>query len=126
MEIELKGQAEVARAMRLLGAKAPKAMGKALWNEGNQIMKAAKAITPVDESVLKGSGITALPEYTDDGVSVTLGFGGAARAYAEVQHEELSYYHKPPTQAKFLEQPFQEAVDGMGLRIAQDLWSKLK
>jgi hypothetical protein len=102
-------------------------MGKALYQEGNDILRAAKVLTPVDTGVLKGSGFVNRPEVTGAEVSVTLGFGGAASAYAEVQHEELSYYHKPPTQAKYLEQPFTEAVNsGMEQRIARKLQQELK
>jgi hypothetical protein len=123
---ELKGQVEMARALRALGEKGPKAMGAALWKEGNNIMNAAKEITPVDTGALKTSGLVNLPVINGDSVEVTLGFGGAAVDYAEIQHEEASYYHTPPTQYKFLEQPFKAAQDGMELRIAQDLWAGLK
>lgn len=126
MKIEMKGQEEVARAMRLLGKKAPEAMGVALWNEARSIINASQEIVPFKDGHLSESGTYQNPKYTDDGASVALGYGGAASDYAAVQHEELSYYHRPPTQAKFLEKPFVEAADGMGLRIAQDLWSKLK
>jgi hypothetical protein len=126
LEVELKGQEEMARAFRLLGTKGPNAMGGALWKEGNSIMRAAKEITPVDTSTLVNSGIVNLPEISGDTVTVTMGFGGAAKDYAEEQHEEASYYHKPPTQYKYLEQPFLAAQDGMEIRIAQDLWDRLK
>lgn len=114
------------KAMLALGEKGQKAMGAALWREGVKIMNAAKALTPVQTGVLKTSGLVQLPEITNDGVSVTLGFGGAASEYAEVQHEEASYYHKPPTQYKYLEQPLLEASQDMGFRIAKELWEKLK
>jgi hypothetical protein len=126
IEVELKGQQEMVRAFKMLGANGPKAMGAALWKEGNNIMNAAKEITPVKFGVLKNSGIVNLPEISGDTVSVTMGFGGAASDYAVLQHEEASFYHTPPTQYKFLEQPFKEAQDGMEVRIAQDLWDKLK
>lgn len=115
------------RALRLLGEKAPEAMGKALYQEGNDIIRAAKVLTPIDTGVLKGSAFVNRPESNGAEVSVTLGYGQAASAYAEVQHEELSYYHKPPTQAKFLGQPFEEAVQsGMEQRIAYTLQRELK
>lgn len=115
------------RALRLLGEKAPDAMGKALYQEGNDILREAKVLTPVDTGVLKSSAFVNLPEVSGAEVSVTLGYGGAASAYAEVQHEELSYYHKPPTQAKFLEQPFNEAVgNGMEQRITYKLQQEFK
>lgn len=125
--VDFKGGDTVMRALRLLGEKAPDGMGKALYQEGNDILRAAKVLTPVDTGVLKGSGFVNRPEVTGAEVSVTLGFGGAASAYAEVQHEELSYYHKPPTQAKYLEQPFTDAVNsGMEQRIARKLQQELK
>lgn len=126
VELELKGREEMERAMRVLGEKGTTAMGASLFAEGQRVMNAAKGLAPVQTGVLKTSGLVLLPEITSDGVSVTLGFGGAASDYAEVQHEELSYYHKPPTQAKFLEQPLLEAAQDMGFRIAKDLWDKLK
>lgn len=114
------------RTLRLLGEKAPDAMGSALYQEGNDILRAAKEITPFDEGVLRGSGFVDLPKVSGGEVTVDLGFGGAASDYAEVQHEELSYYHKPPTQALFLEQPFNEAVaNGMDVRIADKLKAEL-
>ena len=115
------------RALRLLGEKAPDAMGKALYQEANDIIREAKVLTPFDTGVLHGSAFVDLPKTNGGEVSVTLGYGQAASAYAEVQHEELSYYHKPPTQAKFLEQPFNEAVgNGMEQRIAYKLQQELK
>jgi hypothetical protein len=127
IELEIKGREEMQRAMLALGAKGREAMGSALWNEANRIMNKSKEIVPVKESYLKDSGhVVPLPEYTIDGVIVTMGYGGEASDYAEVQHEELSYQHKSPTQAKYLEQPLLDAAQDMGFRIAKDLWDKLK
>ena len=115
------------RALRLLGEKAPDAMGKALYQEANDIIREAKVLTPFDTGVLHGSAFVNLPEVSGAEVSVTLGYGQAAKDYAEIQHEELSYYHKPPTQAKFFEQPFQEATgNGMEQRIAYKLQQEFK
>lgn len=115
------------RALRLLGEKAPDAMGQALYQEANDIIREAEVLTPFDEGTLQGSAFVNLPEVSGASVSVTLGYGQAASAYAEVQHEELSYYHKPPTQAKFLEQPFNEAVgNGMEQRITYKLQQEFK
>lgn len=127
ISVDFKGGDAVMRALRLLGEKSPDAMGKALYQEGNDILREAKVLTPVDTGVLKGSAFVNLPEVSGAAVSVTLGYGQAAKEYAELQHEELSYYHKPPTQAKFLEQPFHEAVNnGMEQRIAYKLQQEFK
>ena len=122
ISVDFKGGQEVMRALRLLGDKAPQAMGSALYQEANDIIRAAKVLTPFDTGVLEGSAFVNNPQITGSEVTVELGYGQAAKEYAEVQHEERSYYHKPPTQAKFLEQPFLEAVNnGMEQRIAHKL-----
>ena len=126
IEIDMKGRDEMQRAIRLLGPKGVKAAGSALWKEGERIMTKAKELTPVDLNVLKPSGHVQLPEVNGETVSVTMGFGGAASEYAVYVHENLEARHKPPTQAKFLEKPFMDASQDMGLRIAQELWAQLK
>lgn len=126
IEFEMKGKEEMERAMRLLGQNGPKAMGNALFQEGERIMAAAKELVPVDTATLKTSGHVKLPEIVGDDVTVVMGFGGAASDYAIYVHENLEARHAPPTQAKFLEQPLLEAANDMGLRIAQELWAKLK
>lgn len=123
--VELKGDKQLKAQLTRLGQSAPQAMGKALLKEANQIMNASKAIVPVDTRTLKRSGYVRLPEHSVDSVTVTMGYGGSAKAYARVQHEELSYYHKPPTQAKYLEQPVREAVSGMAQRVAGQLSKEL-
>ncbi len=125
--IDFKGGESVMRALRLLGEKAPDAMGSALYQEGNDILRASKELVPVRDGPLKGSAHIQGPFINGSEVSVEIGYGGAASEYAEVQHEELSYYHKPPTQAKYLEQPFHEAVEsGMDQRIAHKLQQEFK
>ena len=127
ISVDFKGGDAVMRALRLLGEKAPGAMGKALYQEANDIIREAKVLTPIDTGVLRGSAFVNTPQVNGSGVSVTLGYGQAASDYAEVQHEELSYYHRPPTQAKFLEQPFNEAVNnGIDQRIAHKLQQEFK
>lgn len=126
IKFEIKGKDVMQRAMRLLEDRGPKAMGAALWKEGNAVMTNAKAITPVDTGALKGSGVVNLPEIINNEVSVSLAFGGAASNYAVYVHEDPKARHNPPTQYKFLEQPLLEAANGMGQRIAQELWAQLK
>ena len=127
ISVDFKGGDAVMRDLRLLGEKAPDAMGKALYQEANDIIREAKVLTPIDTGVLRGSAFVNLPQASGQEVGVTLGYGQAASAYAEVQHNELSYYHKPPTQALFLEQPFNAAINsGMDKRIAHKLQQEFK
>ena len=122
-EIELVGADKVMKVLSGLGDRAPKELGGAMWREGTRIINSAKAITPVDTGTLKGSGHVQMPDISGNSVTVTVGFGGAASNYAIYVHENLNSFHKPPTTAKFLERPLLDAVQGMALRLAQDLKS---
>lgn len=99
-------------------------------------MTAAKRITPVATPELSGysggalraSGHVKLPEVEPGGITVELGFGGAAAPYAVYVHEippppqkspkGRSARHNPPTQWKYLETPLKAAVAGMLGRLA--------
>ncbi len=88
--------------------------------EAERVMTKAKRLTPVDLGTLRASGVVHSPEITPRRVVVELGFGGAAAAYALVQHERLDFIHTVG-QAKFLEQPVNEAQAGFGQRIGKNL-----
>lgn len=74
----------------------------ALYQGGSVIMTEAKKRAPVDVGTLRNSGYVTLPRTDSDGTFVEVGFGGAAKAYAVKQHEELGYNHDVG-QAKYLE-----------------------
>jgi hypothetical protein len=126
IEVKITGTKNIQAALARLGARAPKAFGNALWREGNRIMTQAKAITPVDTAALVNSGMVNLPEISGDTVSVTMGFGGAAKDYAIYVHEDPKARHKPPTRYKFLEEPLTNAKQGMRQRLFADLWDDLE
>jgi len=76
------------------------------------------------------------PEIDGDYVTVEFGYGGPAAkinpktgestdAYALFVHENLQAHHKVG-QALYLGQPFIEAEDGMGARIAAGMASDLQ
>jgi hypothetical protein len=64
----------------------------------------SQELCPVDKGTLRASS-----QVKRDGDTVYVGYGGAASAYALVQHESLHFHH-PVGQAKFLEQPFDEML----------------
>lgn len=74
----------------------------ALYQGGSIIMTEAKKRAPLDVGTLRNSGYVTLPKREGDDVFVEVGFGGAAKAYAVKQHEELSYHHEIG-EAKYLE-----------------------
>lgn len=82
-----------------------KGVAAGLYQSALEIMAQSQEIVPVDTGVLRASGTVQLPEVDGDRVSVTLGYGGAASAYAEQVHEDLLMRHKEGKQAKYLETP---------------------
>ncbi|HEY7824085.1 MAG TPA: HK97 gp10 family phage protein [Acidimicrobiia bacterium] len=80
----------------------------ALYQGGSIIMTEAKQRAPVNKDprvtggTLRNSGYVTLPRTDSEGTFVEVGFGGAAKAYAVRQHEELSYRHEVG-EAKYLE-----------------------
>lgn len=124
-EISIEGLEALGKALAKLGERGPRELGGAMWREATSIINSAKGITPVDTGTLRGSGHVQIPEVTEAGVSVVMGFGGAASNYAIYVHENLSSYHRPPTQAKFLERPFLAAAQGMAQRLAGDLKNRM-
>jgi len=64
--------------------------------------------SPYDKTpgTLKKSGHVELPVMEGaNKVTVAIGYGGAASAYAYRQHQDLTFKHKPGQQAKYLEVP---------------------
>lgn len=102
----------------------------ALRAEGQRIIDTAKAgMVPVDKDTLRNSGRV---RDGDSPLSVVVSFGDAlTSAYAITVHEHPSSFDPPswhgvnvqfkPTGAgpKYLERPFQQAVEGMHDRISQ-------
>lgn len=118
MSIKWTGIPEFRRQMTELRVGTPRQVGGALYQEAQHIMTRSKAeFVPVDLGTLRASGQVALPQHEPGRVSVELGYGGAASAYALVQHERTDFHHKTG-QAKYLEQPVNEAAAGFGQRIA--------
>jgi hypothetical protein len=126
MEIKVSGIDKVVKNLAATGEQIIQAVARALYEDGNALKLDAQAITPVDIGTLRSSGYVTLPEITGNEIKVVVGFGGAARAYAEIVHERLDVYHKPPTQAKYLETPFNARAKGFDQRIGKAVADILK
>lgn len=92
----------------------------ALVLEANAVMEKGKPITPVEKGDLAGSWEVFPPEWSGDTCTVTIGVGGTPETapYAEEQHERTDLKHAPGKQAKYLEQPANEALVGISDRVA--------
>lgn len=97
---------------------AMKAAKAEAYQFGEEVMADSKGnYVPIDTGLLKSTGNV---QTRDSGsrFQVILGYGGAASGYAIHVHENLNAYHKPPTQAKYLERPFRNAAPKFAPRIA--------
>ena len=69
-------------------------VGRSLFRQAHMIMRESKRyFVPVDDGVLRASGHVEKPKWDGDGLSVNFGYGGAASAYAMVQHQNKNYRH---------------------------------
>lgn len=93
-------------------------LSNAAYQEANLIMGKSKLIVPLHDGILRASGTVLLPEVSGAFWSVTLGYGGAASAYALVQHENLTFHHLPGRVAKYLETPMAQSVPNLEHNLA--------
>jgi len=119
MGVKITGLDQLARHFQVLPDKVMGAMGDALYVEGETIMTRSKQIVPVDFGTLRGSGHVKRPVVQGTQATVTLGYGGAASAYAEVQHRRTDYKHRGQGQAHYLSEPVEAAERGLGERIGR-------
>lgn len=91
------------------------AVAKALFEEASNIHRESQRLVPVDTGVLRSTGIV---EVNAEGLNFKISYGGPAAPYAARQHEDLSYKHTTG-QAKYLEEPFLAAKDGMESRVGK-------
>jgi len=112
--------ATLQQVLRLSPEIAMQELAGALWREGNRIMTNSKDEVPVRFGILRASGTVFLPKIEGLTVEVTLGYGGAAQAYAVVQHERTDFHHNVG-KAHYLSDPMEAAAAGMDGRLAADL-----
>ena len=117
IKMELFGDQELLNALKAGGERTPHAIAQAIWEEANLIFAKSQVLVPVDTSVLRGSGGVSAPQQGPQGYFVDVFYGGPAAPYALYVHEIIGNYHKPPTQAKYLEQPLMEAQAQLQARI---------
>lgn len=122
----LEGDVELQAVIRSAQLEAPKAVAQAIWEEANLIFAKSQVLVPVDTGVLRGSGGVSAPHGTGKLTYVDIFYGGPAAPYALYVHEIIGNYHNPPTQAKYLEQPFMESLAQIQNNIARRIIHILK
>jgi hypothetical protein len=111
-------------AFKKVGETADDALGAALYAEANRALNISRPLVPVDTGVLRGSGVVLQPERMSGRVRVVFGYGGAAKAYAVVQHENERFKHRVG-QAKYLSEGVRRSLPGASQRVAADIRSRL-
>ena len=106
----LTGDVELQAVLRAAQLNAPKAVAQAIYEEAQVIFAKSQVLVPVDTSALRGSGDVSAIQGSGQGIYVDIFYGGPAAPYALYVHEIIGNYHKAPTQAKYLEQPFMESL----------------
>lgn len=117
IRFDLNGDEQLVKALKSGKEKSPQAIAQAIWEEANVIFAKSQILVPVDTGVLRGSGGVSAPQMGNVGYFVDIFYGGPAAPYALYVHEIIGNYHNPPTQAKYLEQPLMEAMDGLQSRL---------
>jgi hypothetical protein len=125
IEVEITGLDQLARNLAAQNELAIKDLAGAMYREAQALIAEAKVITPWKFGTLRSSGYVELPDIQGNQIIVTAGFGGAAQAYAIYVHEDPAAHHAPPTQYKFLEEPFNRRQPGLLDRITADLKARL-
>ena len=106
----LEGADELKNMLRASGEGSGQMVGQAIWEEANRIFAKSQVLVPVDTGALRGSGGVSAIQSDGKDAFVDIFYGGPAAPYALLVHEIQGNHHNPPTQAKYLEQPFMEAL----------------
>jgi hypothetical protein len=121
----IEGDEELRRKLRQMGDEVGKVGGGILLAEAHKIMTRSEPQVPFRDGILRGSATVGQPQISGPNASIKFGYGGAAKAYAAVQHERLDFAHKVG-KAKYLEDPVIEhlAVFPRNVGTAFQQWLK--
>lgn len=125
--MRIEGIDRLRAVLRALPEVAKREIAGALVEEAESIRTDSQQnYVPVDTGTLRSSAHVRPPEHHGGTVSVEIGYGGAASAYALIQHERTDFAHPGGGQAKYLERPALAAAAGMESRLARRLKARLE
>jgi hypothetical protein len=112
------------KALAELGEK-PHMIPAILYDAASKIMADSAREVPVETGTLRASGFVQKPVSDGGGWSVTMGYGGLAKAYALIQHEG-DFSHPRGGKRKYLYDPAMAASSWLGEWLAARLRSRFK
>jgi hypothetical protein len=101
----IKGADELVRKLAAAGERALPICAGALHECGEEIMEKSRPQVPWETGTLRNSGRVQPAEIEGSKVTVTLSYGGAAQAYALIQHERTDFNHPRGGKAHYLSDP---------------------
>jgi len=108
MRIAVDGPKDLAKLIRTYAREYPDEVGHAVYLALERTRTKAVDQTPFLTGNLRDSLHVTEPEITPGRIKVIIGAGGPGAPYAAAVHERTDVYHKPPTKAKYLEDPLKE------------------
>ena len=123
--VSINGIEKLLGALRKMEHDVLPVIGRALYDEALDVAQKADLLVPYDSGNLARSQIVHHPKAAGNKVFVDITYGGVAKQYAQVQHDNLSFSHPSKAsglpsngrQAKYLEQPAREAMIGLTYRL---------
>ena len=127
LDVQVSGGPDLESAIMNAFSKFTPELEGVLFEEGSEIMEKSKQIVPHDQGVLEASGGFYGSVVREGDVAVRFGYGGAASAYAVVQHETppTIFSHDEGRSWKYLQFPLFEAIPTMPARLASRLSGRL-
>lgn len=120
--ITMRGSSKMRTIFESVGsATFTRAVTRGVVAEAYRIMRRAKRQVPLRDGPLRASGTVLEPVISGTSWSITLGFGGAASAYALIQHENLTFSHAPGRKAKYLEDPVRDSMPAIEAHLARSV-----
>lgn len=137
MPFYLDGVNDAVKKLNAIADRLRKDTAKAIRVEVEKIgSDADRNYIPVDQGTLRASKYIDGPRIEGNNIEVTIGYGGAAAAYAVAVHENPSEHDPPSWEGvqvdfhprgrgrKYLETPLRKAMPGMSDRIAERIKPK--
>lgn len=105
LSVDFVGKNDVQNYLRKASGVVDKAMAAGLYQLGCAVISDSIPRAPKDTGTLRNSAYCELPKGAGKETSVTGGYGGFAKAYALVQHENTAYRHTEGS-SHFLQKAF--------------------
>ena len=127
ISVELAGSEYLSRLfVRAAEANQARPLAQAIYGEAQRVLNESKRIVPFRDGPLKRSGEVSKPKIDASGIEVEITYGGAAQAYAAVQHWDTSLNHANGKQALYLKTPVDAAQSVFVRNVAEKFATYLR